>query len=91
MEAFRAWGDKKVEEIMGMEDELVSGLCISELEESDEKGPDPRRLQITLTGKTISDFRLFGRENWKIYGGAVEVVVGGAREREWDCKFELNG
>ena len=36
---------------MGVEDELVSGLCISELETCDEKGPDPRKLQINLTGE----------------------------------------
>lgn len=52
MNAFGPWIDKKIEELTGVEDELITSYCISELEAADEKGPDPRKLHINLTGKS---------------------------------------
>ena len=50
LKLLRAWIERKLVEIAGIEDEVVTNLVISELEDSDDKGPDPRRLQINLEG-----------------------------------------
>ena len=47
----KQWVEEKVKEYLGYEDELVSGLIIGELEGADEKGPNPKKLQITIEGK----------------------------------------
>ena len=55
MNVIRDWADKRVTELLGMEDEVVSNLVISELEaENQDKGPCPKRLQLLLTGSPLS-------------------------------------
>lgn len=73
LEVLRPWIDRKLVEIVELEDEIVSGLIISELEKADEKGPNPKKLEITLEGifELMKGFlgiktRQFVHELWKI-------------------------
>lgn len=50
MNLMRAWIERKLEEIAGVEDEVVVNYILSELEANDEKGPDPKTLEICLQG-----------------------------------------
>jgi hypothetical protein len=54
LKLLRTWIDRKLDEIAGIEDEVVTNFVISELENADEKGPDPKRLQINLEGNSSS-------------------------------------
>jgi hypothetical protein len=71
LDAFRPWIDKKIEELTGVEDELITSFCISELEAADEKGPDPRKLHINLTGENLGYFtdQSFGVAIWWLNSG----------------------
>jgi hypothetical protein len=46
----RTWIERKLVEIAGIDDEVCVNLVISELESADEKGPNPKKIQITMDG-----------------------------------------
>ena len=53
LQLLRAWIERKLDEIAGVEDEVVTNYVISELETSTDKGPDPKILEINLEGSNI--------------------------------------
>jgi serine/arginine repetitive matrix protein 1 len=53
LKLLRTWIEHKLAEVAGIEDEVVTNFVITELEVSDEKGPDPKRLEINLEGKLL--------------------------------------
>lgn len=66
MDVFRPWVENKVAEILGVEDEVVASMCISEIENCDEKGPDPRALVINMTGFLEEETEEFVLELWNL-------------------------
>lgn len=45
LKIIKQWIGTKITSILGFEDELVINLAISEIETSDEKGPNPKKIQ----------------------------------------------
>lgn len=48
------WIAKKVTELLGVDDDIVSNYVISQLELAGESGPNPKEMQLYLTGNSIA-------------------------------------
>jgi len=57
LESVKPWIDNRITELIEMEDELVTNLAVSYLEEQQEHGKalDPRRITVHLTGNNPTD------------------------------------
>lgn len=64
MNVFRPWVQHRVAEILGVEDDILADTCINEIEEGDEKGPDPRKLVINMTATLEQEAEDFVKELW---------------------------
>lgn len=63
LDVMTPWIASKIEEYLGVEDEVVVGFVISSLEESNT--PDPKRMQINLTGFLEQNAAVFMKELWQ--------------------------
>lgn len=70
MELIKTWATSRITELMGMEDEVVSGLCFALLEDK-ANPPDPKNLQIQLTGFMSRQARGFVLELWEMLASAT--------------------
>jgi serine/arginine repetitive matrix protein 1 len=66
IKVMKQWVGKKITEILGFEDELVINLAISEVESCDEKGPNPKKIQLNLTGFLENKTPVFMKELWEL-------------------------
>ncbi|KAJ3746559.1 hypothetical protein DFH05DRAFT_1458813 [Lentinula detonsa] len=62
----RPWIAKKVVEIVGFEDEAVVEYAMGLLEDKQEPTPDPKKMQINLTGFLTEDTPAFMSALWKL-------------------------
>lgn len=74
MQVMRPWIVERVEELLGLEDEVLVEYVMSQLEE--ERYPDPRKMQISLTGFLEKNARIFMAELWRLLMSAQESVGG---------------
>jgi len=75
LEAIKPWIQRRLTEILGFEDEVVIGLVVNVLENKEEQ-PDPRDLQINLTGFLAKKSKDFVLELWKHLLAAMEQPQG---------------
>ena len=64
LEVIKPWIGVRISELLGLEDEVVVGFAISSLE--DTTFPDPKRMQINLTGFLEANAAVFMKELWKL-------------------------
>ena len=64
IEVMRPWVTKKVTAYLGLEDDIVINMVMAELEKEDE--PDPRRMQVNLTGFLERNTGAFMGELWSM-------------------------
>jgi len=64
LDVIKPWIHRKVIEYLGDEDELLIDFVISALEQPNEKGLDPRQLQIQLTGFLEKNAGRFMKDLW---------------------------
>lgn len=64
LDVMTPWIANKIGEYLGVEDEVVVGFVISSLEES--ATPDPKRMQINLTGFLEQNAAVFMKELWQL-------------------------
>ena len=84
LELLRGWISKKVESILGVEDEVVVELILNSLESAQSAAKsgkregllDPRELQITLTGFLEKQAKPFMIELWKMLVSAGQTTTG---------------
>ncbi|KAJ3711653.1 PWI domain-containing protein, partial [Lentinula guzmanii] len=62
----RPWIAKKVVEIVGFEDEAVVEYAMGLLEDKQEPTPDPKKMQIILTGILAEDTPAFMSALWNL-------------------------
>ncbi|WFD35002.1 hypothetical protein MCUN1_001848 [Malassezia cuniculi] len=74
MPVMRQWIVERVEELLGMEDEVLVEYVLSQLES--ERYPDPRKMQISLTGFLEKNARIFMAELWRLLLDAQDSVGG---------------
>jgi len=75
LDTIKPWITKRTTELLGMEDEIVNGLIFELL--NSEKHPDPKGMQITLTGFLQGkNARVFMGELWELLVSAQENIGG---------------
>lgn len=74
----KAWIAKRVVADLGLEDDIVIEMIYSLLEQ--EESPDPRKMQIALTGFLEKKTAKFMEDLWKLLLSAMEGVGGVPRE-----------
>ncbi|WFD32341.1 hypothetical protein MSPP1_003386 [Malassezia sp. CBS 17886] len=90
MQVLRPWIVERVEQLLGFEDDVLVEYVAGLLET--EKHPDPRKMQIYLTGFLEGKTRLFMTELWRLLVSAQRSVGGIPRafveqkKREMDQK-----
>ncbi|KAG4105209.1 PWI domain-containing protein [Neocallimastix lanati (nom. inval.)] len=78
METIQQWIRKKVIEILGMEDDVLINYIYETLEES--PNPDPKLLQLNLTGFLEKNAASFVHDLWKLLLSAQENIGGIPKE-----------
>ncbi|KAF8155979.1 PWI domain-containing protein [Crassisporium funariophilum] len=72
----RPWIAKKIIELIGFEDEVVVEYAMGLLEDEQQPTPDPRKMQINLTGFLTKDTPEFMSSLWKLLLEAQSDVTG---------------
>ena len=78
----KTWVQKKIIEILGDEDEVVVNFVVSTLENPGDKGIDPKKMQLDLTGKILCFILCEFYESKRNYsniimlGNSLKVVYG---------------
>ncbi|KAJ3824446.1 PWI domain-containing protein, partial [Lentinula raphanica] len=85
----RPWIAKKVVELVGFEDEVVVEYAMGLLEDKQEPTPDPRKMQINLTGFLTKDTPAFMAALWKLLLEAQADQTGVPRTFVEEKKEEL--
>ena len=62
----KVWIEKRLIELMGMEDDIVINFAISLLEDSEKDTLCPKKLQISLTGFLENNTATFVQELWEL-------------------------
>jgi len=73
-DVIKPWISQKITELLGFEDEVLIGYIYSLLEEKQE--PDPKHLQINITGFLAKDASQFVLELWKLLLSAQNNIGG---------------
>lgn len=74
LDIIKPWIAKRISEFLGMDDEVVVGLCFNLLEEKGEL--DPRNVQITMTGFLERNAKKFVAELWGMLHSASQNASG---------------
>ncbi|KAI0761259.1 hypothetical protein BD413DRAFT_495733 [Trametes elegans] len=85
----RPWIVKKVIELVGFEDEVVVEYAMGLLEDDSQPTPDPRRMQINLTGFLTNSTPAFMSALWKLLLEAQESPAGVPRTFVEEKKEEM--
>jgi len=89
MDVMKPWITKRITELLGFEDDIVVDFCVAQLTEPDEKGLDPKLLQVNMTGFMERKAAPFCSELWKHLLSAQDSPVGVPREFIEEKKEEL--
>jgi len=74
LDVIKPWVVKKITEMLGFEDEVLVGYVYGLLEEK--QNPDPKQLQINLTGFLATDASKFTLDLWKLLISAQNSIGG---------------
>ncbi|KAJ8516754.1 hypothetical protein ONZ45_g5969 [Pleurotus djamor] len=89
LEVIRPWAAKKVTELVGFEDEVVVEYAMGLLENEHQAFPDPKKMQINLTGFLTKDTPTFMLALWKLLLEAQSEVSGVPRTFLEEKKEEM--
>ena len=88
MDVMKPWITKRVSELLGMEDDVVTEFIFDQLEGQNQKDPDPRKMQLLLTGfLNGKNARIFMGELWKLLNSA-QINESGIPQELLDLKME---
>ncbi|PWN32193.1 PWI-domain-containing protein, partial [Meira miltonrushii] len=76
MEVIRPWIAEKVEEVLGFEDDVVVEYVNGMLEDPNDTQPDPKKMQLSLTGFLESKTPTFMAELWSLLLSAQKSIGG---------------
>ncbi|EED77207.1 predicted protein, partial [Postia placenta Mad-698-R] len=85
----RPWVVKKIIELVGFEDEVVVEYAMGLLEDDSQPTPDPRKMQINLTGFLTKHTPEFMSALWKLLLEAQESPAGVPRTFVEEKKEEM--
>ncbi|CAO3650756.1 unnamed protein product [Cunninghamella blakesleeana] len=86
LDVIKPWVSNRITQILGLEDDVVVDFTFGLLEE---EKPDPRRMQINLTGFLEKDTAQFMLDLWKLLISAQDSVGGIPKEFIEQKKEEL--
>ncbi|KAL0576396.1 hypothetical protein V5O48_005585 [Marasmius crinis-equi] len=89
LNVIRPWIAKKVVELVGFEDEVVVEYAMGLLEDKSQPTPDPKKMQINLTGFLTKDTPAFMSALWNLLLEAQSDVTGVPRTFVEEKKEEL--
>ncbi|TFK73358.1 PWI domain-containing protein, partial [Pluteus cervinus] len=89
LNVIRPWIAKKVVELVGFEDEVVVEYAMGLLEDKQQPTPDPRKMQINLTGFLTGDAPAFMLALWKLLLEAQSELTGVPRTFLEEKKEEM--
>lgn len=76
IEVMRPWIAERVEQLLGFEDDVVAEYVNGMLEDPDNVQPDPRKLQLSLTGFLEKSTPIFMSELWSLLLSAQNSIGG---------------
>ncbi|UZJ57150.1 hypothetical protein CBS101457_006470 [Exobasidium rhododendri] len=76
LEVIKPWIAEKVEELLGFEDDVVVEYINGMLEDPDNRQPDPKKMQLSLTGFLESKTPSFMAELWRLLLSAQKSLGG---------------
>ncbi|CAO1612624.1 unnamed protein product [Parajaminaea phylloscopi] len=81
LQVVRPWVEQRVNELLGFEDDVVAEYVLGILEsDENQPHPDPRKLQVSITGFLESSTPVFMAELWTLLLSAQESVGGIPKE-----------
>ncbi|ESK88604.1 hypothetical protein Moror_3102 [Moniliophthora roreri MCA 2997] len=89
LNVIKPWITKKVVELVGFEDEVVVEYAMGLLEDKSQPTPDPKKMQINLTGFLTKDTPAFMSALWNLLLEAQNDVTGVPRTFVEEKKEEL--
>ncbi|KAL0067473.1 hypothetical protein AAF712_005461 [Marasmius tenuissimus] len=89
LNVIRPWIAKKVVELVGFEDEVVVEYAMGLLEDKSQSFPDPKKMQINLTGFLTKDTPAFMSALWTLLLEAQSDITGVPRTFVEEKKEEL--
>ncbi|RPD74099.1 PWI domain-containing protein, partial [Lentinus tigrinus ALCF2SS1-7] len=89
LSVIRPWIVKKVVELVGFEDEVVVEYAMGLLEDDSQPTPDPRKMQINLTGFLTANTPAFMSALWNLLLEAQESPAGVPRTFVEEKKEEM--
>ena len=75
-EVIKGWITKRITELLGFEDDVVVNLVVNSIEAPDEKGLDPRKVQLNLAVFLQKNASKFTKELWELLLEAQEAPEG---------------
>lgn len=66
LEVMQQWVTERVTQLLGFEDDIVASLIVNLLEPKVDEKPDPRQLQVAITGFLEKDAPAFTQELWEL-------------------------
>ncbi|KIJ61597.1 hypothetical protein HYDPIDRAFT_115756 [Hydnomerulius pinastri MD-312] len=79
LQVIKPWITKTVTELAGFEDEVITEYTMGLLEDPNDTHPDPKKMQIKLTGFLTSSTPTFMAALWTLLLGAQESPAGGPK------------
>ncbi|RDB27903.1 hypothetical protein Hypma_002184 [Hypsizygus marmoreus] len=89
LNVIRPWIAKKIVELVGFEDEVVVEYAMGLLEDQQQLTPDPKKMQINLTGFLTKDTPAFMTALWNLLLEAQDDVTGVPRTFVEEKKAEM--
>ncbi|KAH9067552.1 PWI domain-containing protein, partial [Lactarius vividus] len=88
-QVIRPWVTKKVVELLGLDDELVVEYAMGLLEDESQPTPDPKKMQINLTGFLTDSTPVFMAALWNLLIEAQTSPAGIPRSFVEEKKEEM--
>ncbi|KAH9174874.1 PWI domain-containing protein, partial [Lactarius sanguifluus] len=89
LQVIRPWVTKKVVELLGLDDELVVEYAMGLLEDESQPTPDPKKMQINLTGFLTDSTPVFMAALWNLLIEAQTSPAGIPRSFVEEKKEEM--
>ena len=68
----RVWVEAKLKDTLGVEDDVVEEMVMGLLQEGGKQGPDPKVMQVSLSGFLEKNAKRFMRDLWKYLKDVAE-------------------
>eukprot|EP00793_Prasinoderma_coloniale_P001685 PRCOL_00003490-RA len=82
----RVWVEAKLKDTLGVEDDVVEEMVMGLLQEGGKQGPDPKVMQVSLSGFLEKNAKRFMRDLWKYLKDVAEGKTAAAAPARGACR-----